>query len=167
MSFLLYISDYIIPLLFLYITGSALLAGSDIFVDFIEGAKEGFEVTLGILPTLIGLLVAIGMLRASGTFELIEGAATLLHLPAKLVPIVVVKMFSSSAATGLLIDLYKTVGPDSYMGVLASVIMSSSETIFYTVSVYFGSIGIKKTRYVIPGAIVATMAGIIGALLVV
>lgn len=166
MNFLLYISDYIIPLIFFYVVGYALLAGSDIFSDFIEGAKEGFEVTLGIMPTLIGLLAAVSILRASGAFGLLEDVARILRLPAQLVPVIIVKMFSSSAATGLLLDLYKSVGPDSYIGVLASVIMSSSETIFYTVSVYFGSVGIKKTRYVIPGAIIATIAGIIGSVLV-
>ena len=72
MNFLLYISDYIIPLIFFYVVGYAILAGSDIFSDFIEGAKEGFEVTLGIMPTLIGLLAAVGILRASGAFGLLE-----------------------------------------------------------------------------------------------
>lgn len=166
MNFLLYISDYIIPIIFFYVVGYAVLSGSDIFSDFIEGAKEGFEVTLGIMPTLIGLLAAVSILRASGAFGLIEEAAHILRLPAQLVPVIIVKMFSSSAATGLLLDLYKSAGPDSYIGVLASVIMSSSETIFYTVSVYFGSVGIKKTRYVIPGAIIATIAGIIGSVVV-
>lgn len=162
-NFLLFISDYIIPILFFYVIGYALLSGSDIFGDFIEGAKEGFEVTKGILPTLIGLLVAVGILRTSGSFDILREIAKIVRLPAEIVPIVVVKMFSSSAATGLLLDLYKSTGPDSYVSVLASIMMSSSETIFYTVSVYFGSVGIKKTGYVIPGAIVATLAAVLAS----
>lgn len=162
-NFLVYISDYIIPIIFFYVIGYALLTGSDIFGDFIEGAKEGFEVTKGIMPTLIGLLVAVGVLRASGSFEILGRVAGILGLPSEIFPIVIVKMFSSSAASGLLLDLFKSTGPDSHVSVLASIMMSSSETIFYTVSVYFGSVGIKKTGYVIPGALFATLAAVIAS----
>lgn len=171
MNFLIFISDYIIPLIFFYVIGYALLQGSDLFADFIEGAKEGFSVVVGILPTLIGLMCAVGILRSSGALDLLgtvlSPLAKLVHFPSELVPLITVKMFSSSAATGLLLDIYKNYGPDSYLGLLASVIMSSSETIFYTVSVYFGCVNIKKTRYTIPGALFATLGSIIGSILIV
>lgn len=169
-NIMIYASEFIIPLVFFVVICFALMKGTDIFGDFIEGVKEGMEVTFSILPTLIGLMVAVGIMSASGGLDMLGNAispvADLLHFEAKLIPVILVKMFSSSAATGLLLDIYKSYGPDSYIGVLASVIMSSSETIFYTVSVYLGSLGIKKSRYIIPGAVIATLAGIIGSVLI-
>ena len=109
MNFLIFISDYIIPLIFFYVIGYALLQGSDLFADFIEGAKEGFSVVVGILPTLIGLMCAVGILRSSGALDLLgtvlSPLAKLVHFPSELVPLITVKMFSSSAATGLLLDI--------------------------------------------------------------
>ena len=147
---MLYVSDAIIPGVFFVVIFAAVYKKTDIFGDFINGVKEGFDVTLGILPTLIGLMTAVGILRASGGLDIIGNvlapAAELLKLPKELVPLITVKMFSSSAAVGLLLDIYKSFGPDSYIGMLASVILSSSETIFYTISVYLGSLGIRKSR---------------------
>ena len=90
-----------------------------------------------------------------------------LHFPGELVPLVLVKMFSSSAATGLLLDIFKEYGADSYFGLLSSVLMSCSETIFYTMSVYFMAAGVTKTRYTLSGALVATLAGIIASTILV
>lgn len=169
-NIMVYVSEFVIPLVFFLVICCALIKGTDIFGDFIEGVKEGVEVTVSILPTLIGLMVAVGIMSASGGLDLlgdiISPAAELLHFESRLLPLVMVKMFSSSAATGLLLDIYKNYGPDSYIGLLASVIMSSSETIFYTVSVYLGSVGIRKSRYIIPGAVIATLAGIIGSVFI-
>ncbi len=170
MSFLMYISDYIIPILLFYIICYAVVSRSNIFDDFVEGAKDGFSVVLGILPTLIGLMVAVGYLRASGSLDMltsiIKPIADIVRFPTELVPLVTVKMFSSSAATSLLLDIYKEYGTDSDLGILASVLMSSSETIFYTMSVYFGVAKVTKTRYTLAGALVATLGGIIGSILV-
>lgn len=164
-GFIIYISDYIIPFLFLYIVGFGLLMKKNVYEDFIRGAKEGFRVVLDILPTLIGLMVAIGVMRASGALEALGGMLSpitgRMHFPGELVPLVVVKMFSSSAATSLLLDIFKEYGPDSYLGRLASIIMSCTETIFYTMAVYFMTAGVKKTRYTLLGALVATIAGVI------
>lgn len=164
MNFLLYLSNFIIPFVILYIVGYGLLQKTNVYDEFIKGAEDGFQVVKGIMPTLIGLMVAIGMLRASGTLDLLSNVlkpvVDRLHFPSELVPVVVVKMFSSSAATSLLLDVYKNYGPDSYLGRLASILMSCSETIFYTLSIYFMTAKVKKTRYTLAGALVATLAGV-------
>ena len=165
MGFIIYISDYIIPFLFLYIVGLGLFMKKNVYDDFIRGAKEGFRVVIDILPTLIGLMVAIGIMRASGALEsmakIISPITGILHFPGELVPLVVIKMFSSSAATSLLLDIFKEFGPDSYLGRLSSIIMSCTETIFYTMAVYFMTAGVKKTRYTLLGALTATLTGVI------
>jgi len=141
-----------------------LLTKTDIYKEFTEGAKDGFQVTLGILPTLVGLMTGVGMLRASGFLELLSRllmpVAEVFSFPAELVPLVVVKLFSSSAATGLVLDIFKEFGPDSYLGKVTSLICSSTETVFYTMSVYFMAAGVKKTRYTLTGALTATAAGV-------
>lgn len=165
MRFLIYVSDYIIPFIFFYIIGMGLLTKQQVFDDFITGAKDGFQVVLDILPTLIGLMVAIGILRASGVLGMIadylQPVTTLLHFPSELVPLVIIKMFSSSAATSLLLDIFKEHGPDSYLGRLSSIIMSSTETIFYTLAVYFMAAGVRKIRYTLIGCLMATLTGIV------
>lgn len=164
MQLLIYLSDFCIPLLLFYMVGYGLLTKTDIYGEFVEGAKDGFKVTFGILPTLIGLMTGVGMLRASGFLEMLAGllapVAKVLLFPAELVPLVVVKLFSSSAATGLVLDIFKEYGPDSYLGTVTSLICSSTETVFYTMSVYFMAAGVKKTRYTLTGALVATATGV-------
>lgn len=168
MNFLLYLSNFIIPFVILYIVGYGLLQKTNVYDEFIKGAEDGFQVVKGIMPTLIGLMVAIGVLRASGTLDLLSNVlkpvVDRLHFPSELVPVVVVKMFSSSAATSLLLDVYKNYGPDSYLGRLASILMSCSETIFYTLSIYFMTAKVKKTRYTLAGALVATLAGVVASI---
>lgn len=170
MNFIVYISDYIMPFIFFYIIGLGLLMRTPIFDEFIKGAKEGFKVVYDILPTLIGLMIAIGILRASGALDILskilKPVTDYLHFPSELLPIVLVKMFSSSAATSLLLDIYKEYGPDSYLGRLISIILSSTETIFYTMAVYFMAAGVKKSRYTLAGALVATLAGIIASVVI-
>ena len=158
-------SDYIIPILLLVITGYALLSKRHVYDDFINGAEDGIKTVFKIMPTLIGLMVAVGVLRASGLMEVIAGliapVTKPLGFPSELVPLVIVKAFSSSAATRLLLDIFERFGPDSFTGELASVILSCTETIFYTMAVYFMSVGIKKTRYTLAGALFTTLVGII------
>ena len=163
MEILYYISDCMIPFVILYLVGYGMCKKVDIFDEFIEGAKDGFITVYKIMPTLIGLMVGVGILRQSGFMEWFAGALSpvvqFLHFPAQLFPLFIVKMFSSSAATGLLLDIYKTYGTDSYLGTLASVLMSCSETIFYTMSVYFMTAKVTKSRYTLAGALVATFVG--------
>lgn len=164
MKILLYISEAIIPFLVLYIVGMGLSRKQRVYEDFLDGAKSGVRTVVEIMPTLVGLMVAVGILRASGFLELVSDLLGQLmqrtHFPAELIPIAIVKMFSSSAATGLLIDLYKEHGTDSALGAAASIMLSSTETIFYTMSIYFMSVKIKKTRYTLAGALLASLAGI-------
>ena len=163
MKIMMFLSDVMIPLLIFCIVGYGLLSRHNIYEEFIEGAKDGFQTVIGIMPTLIGLMVAVGILRASGFLEffagIFAGLTEKIGFPSELLPITFVKMFSSSAATGLLLDMFKEHGTDSLLGRMASIMMSSTETIFYTMSVYFMSVKVKKSRYTLAGALVATLAG--------
>lgn len=165
------ISDCIIPFLILYLVVYGMIKKVDIFDAFIEGAQDGFLTVYKIMPTLVGLMIGVGILRESGAMEwfagLLSPIVAFLHFPAELFPLFIVKMFSSSAATGLLLDVYKNFGADSYLGTLASVLMSCSETIFYTMSVYFMTAQVTKTRYTLAGALVATFAGAAAAVVLV
>lgn len=171
MKFLLYLSNYMIPFIIFYVVGYGLLMKVDIYDEFVKGAKEGCKVVVGILPTLVGLMVAIGILRASGTLDMLcvclEPVTKRLHFPSALVPLALIKMFSSSAATSLLLDIFKEFGPDSYIGKIASVMMSCTETIFYTMAIYFMTAKVKKSRYTLAGALLTTVVGIIASVILV
>lgn len=170
MGVMIFLSDIMIPLLIFGIVGYGILNRQNIYEEFIDGAKDGFQTVIGIMPTLIGLMVAVGILRASGFLECFSlgcwdgESAGWVFLP-ELIPVTVVKMFSSSAATGLLLDIYKEYGADSMLGKMASIMMSSTETIFYTMSVYFMAAGIKKSRYTLVGALIATTAGTVASII--
>ena len=131
--------------------------------DGSKGAKSGFFTVIKIMPTLVGLMVAVGILRASGFLDFLSkmlgNVTDGIGFPGELVPLTVVKMFSSSAATGLLLDLFKEHGTDSYVGLIGSISMSCTETIFYTMSVYFMTAKVTKTRYTLTGALLSTLAG--------
>lgn len=167
MKVMMFLSDVMIPLLIFCIVGYGLLSRHNIYEEFIEGAKDGFHTVIGIMPTLIGLMVAVGILRASGFLEffagIFMGLTSKIGFPSELLPITLVKMFSSSAATGLLLDIFKEYGADSLLGRMASIMMSSTETIFYTMSVYFMSVKVKKSRYTLAGALLATLAGTVAS----
>ena len=171
MKLLRFLSEITIPLLIFCIVGDGLLNRQPVYEEFVEGAKDGFWTVIKIMPTLIGLMVAVGVLRASGLLDCIAqvlGRMTAkVGFPAELFPITIVKMFSSSAATGLLLDIYKEYGADSTLGKMASIMMSSTETIFYTMSVYFMSVKVKKTRYTLAGALLATVAGTLASVVIV
>ena len=161
------ISNIIIPVIIFYIVAYGLVHKKNVYEDFIKGAKDGFQTVIQIMPTLVGLMVAVGVLRASGFLEAVGrwfgGLAAKIGFPSELVPLVFVKMFSSSAATGLVLDIFKTHGPDSYIGMITSIMMSCTETIFYTMSVYFLAAKVTKTRHTLKGALLATLAGIIAS----
>lgn len=171
LNFLVFLSTYILPFFIFYVVAYGLLKGRNVYQAFVEGAKGGFHTALGILPTLVGLLVAVGVLRASGFLDLVSGLLKNLlkgtDFPTELLPLVIVRLFSNSAATGLALDLFKAHGPDSVQGLLASLFLSSTETVFYTMSIYFMSVKIKKTRYTLPGALLATLAGIVASVVLV
>ena len=162
------VSNIIIPVLIFYIVAYGIASRCNVYEDFIKGAKDGFHTVIQIMPTLIGLMVAVGVLRASGFLEFIGGLfggiAARLGFSAELIPLMLVKMFSSSAATGLVLDIFKNHGPDSLIGLTTSIMMSCTETIFYTMSVYFLAAKVTKTRYTLKGALLATLAGIIASI---
>ena len=164
MQFFLYMSDLIVPFLILGIVIYGISMNVDVYDTFIKGARSGFLTVIKIMPTLIGLMVAVGILRASGFLEYISGllgrVTQYVGFPGELVPLTVVKMFSSSAATGLLLDIFREYGTDSRVGLIASISMSCTETIFYTMSVYFMTAKVTKTTYTFAGALVATFAGL-------
>nr|WP_294525653.1 nucleoside recognition domain-containing protein [uncultured Blautia sp.] len=164
MKIITYLSNLMIPFLMVCIVGYGLLNKRDIYGDFLEGAKDGLKTVLGICPSLIGLMTAVGVLRASGLLDflvkVLEKVTALVNFPAELVPLTTIRLFSSSAATGLLLDIFKKYGPDSKNGLMAALILSSTESVFYCMSVYYGSVKIRKTRYTLAGALTATIAGI-------
>ena len=144
-----------------------------VFDAFIEGAKDGFNVVLKIIPYLVGLLVAIRVFRDSGALDyLTNGISYLIHLagintdfvPA--LPTAIMKPFSGSGARGLMIDAMKTYGPDSFVGKLACTFQGSADTTFYILALYFGSVGIKKVRYSVWAGIAADFIGVIAAIII-
>jgi len=170
MNRLVYMSQFIIPLVIFYIVGYGLLNKNNVYDDFIEGAKDGMKTVIGIMPTLIGLMVAVGILRTSGFLDFLSNnlqfITNKISFPAPLVPIILMRLFSSSAAIGLTLDVFKQYGTDSYIGLLTSIIMSCTEAVFYVMSVYFVAAGVKKTRWTLPGALIATAAGIVASVVV-
>lgn len=170
MNLALYISDILIPLVVLYIVGYGALMKSNPYDTFIEGAKEGLKTVVAIMPTLIGLMIAVGVLRSSGLMdmicEILGAMAEKIKFPKELIPLAIVRMFSSSAATGLVLDIYKNYGTDSYVGTVASIMASCTETIFYTMSVYYIAAKVTKTRWTLLGALISTFAGIIASVVI-
>lgn len=132
MNVLSHISDIIIPLLLFYIVGYGVVSRVKVYEAFLTGAKEGLKVVVDIMPTLVGLLVAVGVLRASGFLDFLAGLLAPLAepagIPAAVVPVMLIKLFSGSAATGLVLDVFRTYGPDSYIGTLVSILMSCTDT---------------------------------------
>lgn len=171
MKFLSYISQFMIPFLLLYVIGYGILVKRDIYSDFLEGAKEGLKTVGGLVPILVGLMTAVGVLRASGFLDflgkLLGKITTAAGIPPQIVPLGLVRLFSSSAATGLLLDIFKESGADSPVGLMAGIMLSATESVFYCMSVYFGSVGIQKTRYTLAGALIASTAGIIASVWIV
>lgn len=158
------LSNIIIPAIIFYIVGYGLVSGQPVYEHFIKGAKDGLGTVVSLVPTLIGLLLSVGILRSSGFLEflteLLRGVGEFVGIPKEVLPVILVKMVSNSAATGMVLDIFKNFGPDSYIGMLVSIMMSSTETIFYTMSVYFLAAKVTKTRYTLAGALFATFAGI-------
>ncbi|MBQ9624539.1 MAG: spore maturation protein [Clostridia bacterium] len=149
------------------VVGYGLFKGVDVYGAFTEGAREGLQTTLRIFPHMVALMVGVSMLRASGATDLLAKlfapVFSLFKIPIELLPLVILKPFSGGAALGVLADIYTAYGVDSRIGIIASAVMGSSETIFYTVALYFGYAGVKNTKYTIPCALLAAFAGVLGA----
>lgn len=167
MDLFVYISDFIVPSIIILIVTYGVLEKVKVYDEFVNGAKKGLTTVIKIMPTLVGLMVAVSILRASGFLEFLSeqiGKVTdYIGLPSQLVPLSIIRLFSASAATGLVLDIFKEYGTDSRIGLIASIIMCCTETVFYTMSVYFMAAKVKKTRYTLTGALLATAAGIVAS----
>ena len=139
----------------------------NVFDAFVTGAKQGFDTSVTIIPYLVAMMVAIGMLRASGFFtlmnQLLAPAMAWIGMPPEVLPLALIRPFSGSASTGVMAELIHQYGGDSLISKTAATMMGSTETTFYVIAVYFGSVGIRNTRHAIPAGLLADMAGVIAS----
>jgi spore maturation protein B len=154
-----------IPTIVLFIIVYGAIKKVKIYEAFVEGAKEGFNVGVRIIPYLVAMLVAIGIFRASGAMEIlasfISPITRLIGMPAEVLPMAIVRPLSGSGALGMMSEIIKSHGPDSLIGRMVSVMMGSTETTFYVLAVYFGSVGISKARQAVSAGIVADVVAIL------
>lgn len=166
-----YITKSIIPIILVIIIAYGMVKGRKVYEWFVEGAKEGLQVCFNIFPYLLAMIVAVNIFREAKLLDLLNNIISpiskLIDLPKEVVPLVLIKPLSGSGAMGIFTDILKNNGADTAIGLIASVIMGTTETIFYTVTVYFGAIKVKKTRHTIWAALMADMTAIIMAILTV
>jgi spore maturation protein B len=159
MELIKYLTAYAIPAVFIIILVLGLYRGINVFDTFVEGAKLGITTTFRIIPPLVGLMVSIGVFRSSGALDLIvhglKPAAKVLGIPAELLPLALLRPVSGSASLAMMTDILKEFGADSAIGRMASTMMGSTETTFYTITVYFGAVGVKDIRYTLAAALIA------------
>ncbi len=164
------ISLWALPAIILIILTIAIIRKVPIYEAFIEGAKDGVKVSFNIIPYLVAIIVAVSMLRASGAIDslasVMSGLLTRIHLPADILPLTIVRSLSGSAALGIFSDIISNNDINSYTSKLAAVMMGSSETTFYVLTVYFGAVGIKKYRYALLTGLCADFIGIVAAIIV-
>lgn len=164
------ISLLAIPFLLGFFPLYAVLRRVPVYEEFVEGAKEGFQVALRIIPFLVAMLVAIGVFRSAGAFELLsrmlKPALDLVRFPTELVPLSLMRPLSGSASLGLLSELVKQHGPDSLLARTAATLYGSTETTFYVIAVYFGAVSVKRTRHAVPAGLVADATGAIAAVVI-
>lgn len=164
-------SVWIIPAVTVFVLAYGLMRRTDVFSDFIEGASENIKVCAGLLPTLIALITAIGMLQASGAVDmltgLVSGVLGKLGFPPECLPLALIRPISGSGALAVYEDILTHCHPDSFAGRAASVMLGATETTFYTIAVYFGAVNIKKTRHTLPAALLGDITGFIISVLMV
>jgi spore maturation protein B len=168
MELIRHLSDFAIPAIFIVILSAAVLKKVKAYDLFVEGAKEGIETIIRIMPSLVGLLVAVGVFKASGALDvliyILRPVIDLLGMPPQVAPLALLRPISGSASLAFVTEIIKTFGPDTYEGRVAATMMGSTETIFYTLAVYYGSIGIKNIRYTLVAAIMADIVSVIASL---
>lgn len=164
------LSLWALPAILLLILTMGLIKKVPIYETFTTGAKDGFKVAVNIIPYLVAIIVAISMFRASGIIEMLEltlsGILSRIHVPADVIPIMIVRSLSGSAALGVFSDIANTLGPDDYATKLSAIMVGSSETTFYVLAVYFGAVGISKLRYALLVGLLADFIGIVAAICV-
>jgi spore maturation protein B len=158
------VSVYAMPVIFIIILYAGLYKNLKVYEVFIDSAKEGIQTIFRIMPSLIGLMVAIGVFRASGALDyiiaLINPITSRLGMPPEALPLALLRPISGSASLALVSDIIKTNGPDSFVGRVVSTMMGSTETIFYTIAVYFGAVGIKNIKYTLVAALIADLVSV-------
>jgi len=164
------ISALAIPMIIVFIPIYGYAKGIKVYEEFTEGAKEGFQVALRIIPFLVAIFLAISVFRASGAMDIltwiISPITSKIGMPGEVVPMALMRPLSGSGALGIMSELIKTHGADSFIGRLSSTMMGSTETTFYILAVYFGSINVKQTRHALPSALTADLAGMIASVIV-
>jgi spore maturation protein B len=164
------ISLWAMPVLLVAIPLAGIIRRVKVYDVFIEGAKEGFEVAVRIIPFLVGILVAIGMFRGSGAMDLLLAGlrpiAAPIGFPPELLPLAILRSLSGSGSLAFTTDLIKTYGPDTFMARAAATMYGSSETTFYVLAVYFGAVGVSRTRHAVPAALVGDVVAAIAAVIV-
>lgn len=169
-EFIEILSKWAVPLMLVFIPLWAAYKKVPLYETFIDGAKEGFGTGVKIIPYLVAILVAIGMFRASGAIDIIAHfftpALRIIGMPADMLPLAIIRPLSGSGALGIMTEIASKHGGDSYMARLASVMVGSSETTFYVLAVYFGSVGIKKFRHAVAAGLIADIAGMLAALFI-
>jgi spore maturation protein B len=164
------ISVVAIPLILLVFLGWGIVKKVKVYEVFVEGAKDGFNVAVRIIPYLVAMLFAIGIFRASGAMDVLSAilspVTNLIGMPAETLPMALMRPLSGSGSLGIMTELMKVHGADSFIGVLASTMYGSSETTFYVLAVYFGAVNINKTRHALPAGLVADLFGMLGAVLI-
>jgi spore maturation protein B len=165
------ISIIAIPALILIVVIYGAIKKVKIYEAFVEGAKEGFNVGVRIIPYLVAMLVAIGIFRASGAMEILASAVApvtrLIGMPPEALPMAIMRPLSGSGALGVMSEIIKAHGPDSLIGRMVSVMMGSSETTFYVLAIYFGAVGVTKNRQAVPAGIIADIAAMLASVWVV
>jgi spore maturation protein B len=156
-----------IPLMFVLFLSWGLAKRVRVYEVMIDGAKEGFGVSVRIIPYLVAMLVAIAMFRASGAMDLLTAmlapVTDLIGMPPEVLPMAIMRPLSGSGSMGIMTELMKVHGPDSLIGVMASTMYGSSETTFYILAVYFGSVGVTRTRHAVPVGLIADAVGMLAA----
>jgi len=164
------LSPLAVPLLLTFFPLYAASRQVPVYSEFVDGAKEGFQIAIRIIPYLVGMLVAIGLFRESGCLEVLKSilqpVLSLVRIPSELIPMILMRPLSGSGSIAVLSDLVKQFGPDNILSYMAATIYGSAETTFYVVAVYFGSVGISRTRHAIPAGLLADLVGVIAAVLV-
>ncbi len=159
-----------IPLILLVFLGWGIVKKVKVYEVFVEGAKDGFQVAVRIIPYLVAMLVAIGIFRASGAMEVLSTilapATNLIGMPAEALPMALMRPLSGSGSLGIMTELMNVHGPDSFIGVLVSTMYGSTETTFYVLAVYFGAVNIRNTRHALPAGLIADVTGMLAAVLI-
>ena len=165
-----YFSNLAMPLMIIIIVLYGVIERKKVFDIFLDGAKDGIGVVFNIFPTLVGLFVAIGALRSSGIIDMIVNFLTpilnIVNFPTQILPLALIRPISGSSSIAVATDIMKQFGVDSNIGLIASVIMGSTETTVYTIAVYTSSVGIKNTRFVLWASLIADFVGIVTSVVI-